>query len=481
MKYDCVIIGAGLSGMAAAVRLAHFGRSVLICERHSKSGGLNSHYTRNGFEIESGLHAMTNFAAKGAPKSLPLPKLLRQLRIPYDDISPREQNGSKIKFSEAELEFSNDFANLADSIAKEFPKSIDQFFAFDEFVNSYDGLNVASKYLSAKKIVGDYLSDPLLVDMLFCPLMYYGSAVVNDMDMGQFAIMYKSIFHEGFCRPAGGIRALLSVLEERFKQGGGVVLERLPRDSRFPERALVKKCGVSSVNSKDGVVKSVTLDNGEVIETDKVLSSAGLPETNALIAPPLDESVTEKPGSLAFVETVAMLDAPMSSKECDFTITFFNNSANFAYQPPEKLFSDASGVVCCPDNFQFKSGDSVPAPQIRVTMLANPAEWIALGDSRADYQTAKSAVAQSAIDAASRISRSANLADSILYTDTFTPNTITRYTGRINGAVYGSPEKRKDGLTSIQNLFICGTDQGFLGITGSMLSGISMANMHLLM
>ena len=480
MKYDCVIIGAGLSGMAAAVRLAHFGNRVLVCERHSKTGGLNSHYIRNGFEIESGLHAMTNFSAKGASKSLPLPKLLRQLRIPYDDLSPREQNGSKIQFPGAELEFSNDFANLADSVAKEFPDSVDEFIKFDEFVGAYDGLNVTKGYISAKKILGEFLSDPLLVEMLFCPLMYYGSAVVNDMDMAQFAIMYKSIFHEGFCRPAGGIRALLTILEERFKQGGGVILEHPPRDSHFPEQALVKRCGVFSVNSKDGVVESVTLENGDVIYTDKVLSSAGLPETNALLSPPLESPSSEKPGALGFVETVAMLDVPMSARHSDFTITFFNNSARFAYQPPENLFSDASGVVCCPDNFQFHSGDYVPSPQIRVTMLANPVKWSAFADSGTEYQTAKTAATESAIVAASRISQSAKLADSIIFTDTFTPNTITRYTARINGAVYGSPDKRKDGLTSVANLFICGTDQGFLGITGSMLSGISMANMHLL-
>src|SRR2546428_9324301 len=29
-----------------------------------------------------------------------------------------------------------------------------------------------------------------------------------------------------------------------------------------------------------------------------------------------------------------------------------------------------------------------------------------------------------------------------------------------------------------ENLFICGNDQGFLGIVGAMLSGISMANLH---
>jgi phytoene dehydrogenase-like protein len=60
----------------------------------------------------------------------------------------------------------------------------------------------------------------------------------------------------------------------------------------------------------------------------------------------------------------------------------------------------------------------------------------------------------------------------------FTPKTIKRFTGHLNGAVYGSPLKIKNGKTPVENLFICGTDQGFMGIVGAMLSGISMANLH---
>ncbi len=68
----------------------------------------------------------------------------------------------------------------------------------------------------------------------------------------------------------------------------------------------------------------------------------------------------------------------------------------------------------------------------------------------------------------------------IVYEDTFTPVTIERYTAKVNGAIYGSPEKIKDGNIGYPNLFLAGTDQGFLGIIGSMLSGISIVNQHIL-
>ncbi|MCB1106425.1 MAG: phytoene dehydrogenase, partial [Cephaloticoccus sp.] len=72
------------------------------------------------------------------------------------------------------------------------------------------------------------------------------------------------------------------------------------------------------------------------------------------------------------------------------------------------------------------------------------------------------------------------LAASIVATDMFSPRTITKFTGHVNGAIYGAPDKIRDGRTPLANLYLCGTDQGFLGIIGAMLSGISMANYHIL-
>ena len=62
----------------------------------------------------------------------------------------------------------------------------------------------------------------------------------------------------------------------------------------------------------------------------------------------------------------------------------------------------------------------------------------------------------------------------------FTPRTITKFTGHFGGAIYGAPKKDRQGRTGLDNVYLCGTDQGFLGIVGAMLSGISMANYHIL-
>ena len=39
MNYDVIIVGAGLSGLAAGIRLAMFDKKVLILEKHTVVGG----------------------------------------------------------------------------------------------------------------------------------------------------------------------------------------------------------------------------------------------------------------------------------------------------------------------------------------------------------------------------------------------------------------------------------------------------------
>ena len=87
--------------------------------------------------IDVGLHAMTNFAPKKGKKG-PLTKLLRQLRIPYDSLELREQKQSRVVFSNHELEFTNDFQTLLESVQSCFPDESIGFQALSETIEEFD-------------------------------------------------------------------------------------------------------------------------------------------------------------------------------------------------------------------------------------------------------------------------------------------------------------------------------------------------------
>jgi len=462
--YDVVIIGAGMAGLAAAIRLAHFGKKVGVFERHNVVGGLNSFYSFDGRKYDVGLHAMTNYVDRGV-KGTPLGKLLRQLRIDREDLGLCEQVRSRVAFPGISLSFSNDISLLEEEVAAKFPAQIDGFRKLMTVIREYNEVAIDAEAGSAREVVGRYIKDPLLADIIFCPLMFYGSARENDMDFYQFAIMFKAIFFEGFARPLEGVRRVIRVLLDKCRKSG--VTRKM-------------KCGVRRLLVEGQRVGAVELDNGNIITADLVLSSIGDLETRRLWQRDITDDHPAA-GRLSFVETISVLDVEPREMGWDETIVFFNDSPKFHYEVPGELVDPRSGVICFPNNFAYPEGETLGEGFFRVTCLANYKRWCGLPEE--EYQARKEEwfgkVTGSAMQFLPPFS-SEKLREHTVATDMFTPRTIKKYTGHLNGAVYGAPVKVKDGRTALENLYLCGTDQGFLGIIGAMLSGISMANLHVL-
>ena len=461
MKYDVIVIGSGLSGLAAGIRLAMFDKRVLIVEKHTVVGGLNSYYTRKNRTIDVGLHAMTNYAPKGA-RSTPLGKLLKQLRLSHDDFRLHEQEMSAIRFPDKCLHFTNDFELFKQEISEQFPDQIDGFMGLVKKIESFDELSLfTSEWTSSQDILKNHISNPILIDMLLCPLMYYGNASERDMDFYQFVIMFKSIFMEGFAKPLGGMLYILNLLVDKYKNLGG----ELRMDSE-----------VESITSKNGIFKGVKLVGGDQLTADVLISSMGRVETLKCCDPPLElgSGDSESTGQVSFMESLFALNQEPKNLGYPNSIVFFCTENQFRYEVPAELIDVSSGVLCCPNNFKYP--EHLSEGMIRLTNLASFRLWNNL--SRREYIDAKKEWRAKALE--NLFTFFPDFRDSVVFLDSFTPKTIYKYTGHLNGAVYGSSKKAKDGTTPIRNLFICGTDQGFLGIVGATLSGISMANLHVL-
>ena len=465
--FEVVVIGAGMAGLAAGIRLMLAGKNTLILERHNASGGLNSFYSIDGRKYDVGLHAMTNFVPKGA-KGTPLVKLLRQLRIPYDALDLCPQNGSRIAFPDCELSFNNDFNLLESEVARAFPKQIDGFRALAEEVRTLDAFNLGTKTVSARKAVQRHIQDPLLEDMLFCPIMYYGSAQEHDMDYSQFAIMFRSLFFEGFARPFDGVRVIIRLLQDKYRSLGG---------------ARKMKQGVHRIHTQENKATAIELDDGTQLTADNIISTAGAVETARLCDDLPDDTGKDNIGQLSFTETITVLDGQPTDFGWDDTIIFFNTRERFHYAGVrEALVDPTSGVICFPNNYQYGADRQLKEGLLRVTAMANYDEWCALDEP--DYLAQKDHWYQElqtvALNILPKPKNALDFNAACIAKDMFTPRTVKKYTGHLNGAIYGAPRKVKDGRTHLENLFLAGTDQGFLGIVGAMLSGISMTNLHVL-
>lgn len=443
-----------MSGLAAAVRMARFGGKVCVLERHNRVGGLNSFYKAGGYNFDVGLHAMTNYFPDG-PKSAPLNILVRQLRLrlPHWKLVP--QKTSKIVFPDATLEFGNGIDLLEQKISEAFPAQVDNFHKLIDRVRTHDIMDFNAKPVSGREMVSSIITDPYLVEMILCPLMFYGSSEEDDMEFSQFATLFTAIYLEGFARPEGGVRTILNMLVSRLKKDGG--------DLRL-------KAGVKRVLVSGGTVKGVELDSGDTLECGSVISSAGLMETIDLCPESRPAERAVQPGNISFVESINVLDQPAVKLGVDSSIIFYNNGSRFHYHPPSEPVDVQSGVICFPGNFCYDK--PLETDMVRATHLADHRFWMDADEKT--YDAAKEFWRDRSLEAIGR--HIGDLRGDIAFSDMFTPRTVKKFTGHINGTVYGSPDKVKSGLTQVKGLFLSGTDQGYLGIVGAMVSGVLMAN-----
>ena len=355
--YDVIIIGAGLSGLAAGIRLSQYGKRVRIVDRQRFAGGMNSYYHRGGRCYDIGLHAMTNLANPN-DHAAPLNTLLRQLRIRREELELCPQKRSCVKFPEKTLWFDNDFETLRGSVNENFPRSTDGFDRLAAMIREDDCFNPELGYLSARKVLEDVVPDASLREMLLCPVMFYGSCWVGDMDFHQFCIVFRSIFFEGLCRPAYGMERFIAAFTRRLAENGV---------------ELSLGTSVQAIRMKDGLASSVLLDNGEELPARNVLSCAGHPETMSLL--PSQPLEPPRHGALAYTETHFDLDATAESCGMAESIQFINNRPGFRYESPKDGSTDMeSYLLCAPENFHGIH-ETDGRPFVRMSHLASYNFW----------------------------------------------------------------------------------------------------------
>ena len=465
-NYDVVVIGAGLSGLSAATRLGMFGKKVLLLEKHYVVGGLNSFYAKKGKKFDVGLHALTNFPSEHSGRKSPLLKLCRQLRIPFDSLNLHEQSHSRISFPGKDLVFTNHFPDLLEEIDHHFPKSMDAVLKLLDKMDEFPAYSVDAPELSTREILSKTEIEPILGEMLLCPTCYYGSAQPDDIDFPTFVMLFDAIFKQGLARPEKGIRAILDPLCNKLKEMG---IERR------------MNTGVRKLHSRKDKIEEIELESGESIKADQIISTCGGIETELLLADFNGEKSNTKLGEFSIIESISVMQGTPNEYGWDETVIFFNNSEKFDYHCPNELVDMKSGVICIPEN--YKSPEKTPDFKLRITHPANFSKWNAL--SKKEYQEQKATHESLFLENAlqyldnSRVNQE-SVSDRILITDTFTPKTIKRFTSHENGTLYGSPTKQRDGSTRFRNLYLAGTDQGYIGIVGAMLGGIAIANNRVL-
>jgi len=465
MQADHVVIGAGPAGLACALRLSLTGKKIVLLDSHTVIGGLNSYYRRRymknqqqvTLDLDVGLHAITNYV-DSKNRTATMNRLFRSLRLPRSCVDLKPQCFSYIEMENKKILFSNDINLLSSQIEALYPRSFVQWKDFLNHVNNFNEFDpMQTQYSSALEELKKFFSDEGLIHHLLFPVLSYGSPWEMDMDYHLFICLFRSMFLEGFCRPIGGIRSWWKPISEKLKENGVEVLlgegvNRLVLDE----------------NKK---LKQVETEK-RMIDCSSVFSSAGWVESHQMLSDEYQQNNPEWVSKLGFLELVMVWDQDFSKNEGLPTLAFQANSKVTYYRATNKLLGDDMYIYCFPSRYS-QTNECVGI--VRMTALTSPEKWFGLDAEQYAHnkQVVQSQMLKIFLEKFSVFNNA-----KCVFTDLFTPKTINRFTRHIQGNLYGSTYKAKKATTAVPGLYIIGADQGYPGIIGAMLSGVSVANQY---
>lgn len=263
---EIIIIGGGVSGLAAGIRAQMCGHSTVIYERHGRTGGNLTGWNRRGYHIDNCIHWLT-----GTNSSTTMYKTWEELGVldNVDVYQPKtlytfERDGKHLSLSCELKKLQNDMISLSPADSKEILSLIRAVKAFMHIEGISGDANdekstVFEKICAVPHLVRYYnMSSGELADKFKAPVICGFIESLLGRDFGALAII---MVFATFCGGNGGIPvgsscAMADRMTERFiKLGGTVKLG----------------CGVKKINISGHSAVSVVLDNGDSVSADYVL------------------------------------------------------------------------------------------------------------------------------------------------------------------------------------------------------------------
>lgn len=293
---SAVVVGSGFGGLAAAVRLGAKGYRVTVLEKRDKPGGRAYVYKQDGFTFD------------GGPTVITAPFLLEELwelcgKKLSDEIDMRSVSPFyRIRFHDGEVfDYTGDAEAMRSEIAKFNPDDVEGYEEFldmskkifevgfeqlshvpfgkvMDMIKIIPAMMKLQSYRTVYSLVAKYVKDDRLRQVFsFHPLLVGGNPFKTTSIYTLIAFLERKW---GVYFPIGGtgtlIKGLVGLIEG---QGGQVLCDH----------------GVKQINVKDGKAVGVTLENGEVLDADIVVSNADSGTTyRHLIAPEHRKVWTDK-------------------------------------------------------------------------------------------------------------------------------------------------------------------------------------------
>lgn len=475
MKYDFVVIGAGVSGITSAITLAENGYQVALVEKADCTAPLLRGFSRHGVHFDTGFHYTGGLGA-----GEPLDIFFRYLGL-ADRISsyPFASQGFDL-FTCArpgfELQIPSGYARLEETLVGAFPA---EETAIKSYLAQVRSVCATMPYLNLDREVDPHAAlgrihgptlqegldaltgNELLKSLLSMHSLLYGVSC-EEVSFAQHAAIVGSYYQS-----AHGIR------------GGGLSLARAC-DARLAELGVDTFCAseVTGITvSSAGNLSGVTLASGDVLSAQGAIATVH-PRLLLELAPEGTFRPAYRKRIAAFEETVSAFLCFAVAKEplpalAGTNRFFLPEAGSFC-----GLGSRPVGAAPFYLSAAYRAGESVPHGFIGIcpTRLSETTPWEAssFGKRPAAYRHFKEealARMQSQIEGAY-----SDLAGNIEFMEGSTPLTIRDFCHTPFGGLYGVKhmvgQYNPHPVTRIPGLFLAGQAVVAPGVMGAVISGL---------
>ena len=452
-KYDVIVIGGALAGLASALTLAKKGKDVLVLEQHNLPGGVATSFVRGGVEIEGTLHEMMSIGPKECPLKIrnffdEMGVDIEWLRVPDAYRFVDGKNGTNVLIhAGTHGDFETPAKEIAQACGDSDGKLYEKILALLNLCHRvYDSVNILSithmskpmmllKHpdfvktagYSANEVIDTFDLPKKAVDILSAYWIYVGDSL-DQLPFTIWAVLMADYLGYGSYVPARFSYEMALKMAERATEMGCQI--------EFGQR-------VDKILVKDGHVRGVRLENGDEIQANYVVCSAYPDKAYTSMIEPLSEVpqgaikfVNAKTIGLTCFSVVMLLDRDPEELGIKDYSTFYA-----AEGMDMKAIFDECGTSG-PYNYITSICTNLANPNASpkgtciysITALPKPEGWF--GVTEENYEELKYKNAKHFIDTESK-RLGIDLRDHILELVIETPVTIAHYTGAYLGSVYG--------------------------------------------
>jgi len=496
-KYDVIVVGSGMGGLATAAALSRMNHKVLLLEQAQQIGGLTHTFSREGFSWDAGLHYCGTFG-HGELSGRVLDWLtggsveFRSIGTVYDTLHfPGNFELAIGRPEEAfRMELKEQFPGRAAEIDSYFEalKSGEEALHLATFERAMpEPFRSALRFWNRRKIqrwcgrttdevVAECTEDPRLAAVLTSQWGTYGGRP-KEASFGIHATVVRH-YLDGAGYPVGGASAIAAGLVPVIEAAGGAARAATP---------------VSAIIIEDGAAVGVRLETGEELRAPVVVSAIGAGETVRRLLP---REVCEQDWAVEI--------AKLKPSLCHFEIYlgFKGDVARHgatraghwffeSWSPSDGVWSDVDKPI--PAAFasfpSLKDETHDPGPSNHHTgQLMVLADWSTVAEfaqGGAKQRPGEWAALKQRIQArmmAYYAEKFPALAPLIVYVELGTPIATAHYTAHEKGGIYGLETTPRRVLsealsprTPVKGLYLSGQDAMTPGIAGAFWGGLQAA------